>query len=249
MWVLGEGWKGGASAAIWPTALCLVAAAVVLFVGDALDFPHYLTSTFIVVLSMVPFAVSFESRRPHAREIVVLAVMCAIAVVSRVIFAGIPHVKPLVGIVMITGFAFGGQSGFLVGTIAALASNFIFGQGPWTPWQMLAYGLAGLLAGGLAKAGIVPRGAWTMSRRIGASVLGFLTVVCLVGPVLDTCTLLTMVSTVSPETALMVYSIGFATANVPHAIVTFVTLFLVGSPMLAKLNRVRVKYGFMEAEK
>ncbi|MBR5259077.1 MAG: ECF transporter S component [Eggerthellaceae bacterium] len=234
---------------IWSTALCLLLSVVILVAGDALGFRYCLTSTAIVVLSMVPFAVSFESRRPQAREIVVLAVMCAIAVVSRVVFAGIPHVKPLVGIVMITGIAFGGQAGFLTGTLAALVSNFIFGQGPWTPWQMLAYGLAGLLAGGLARAGLIPRGAWSMPQRIGVSVLGFLVVVCMVGPILDTCTVFTMVSTVTPEAALAVYSIGFATANVPHAIATFATLFLVGSPMLAKLNRVRVKYGFMEAGK
>ena len=70
-----------------------------------------------------------------------------IAAVSRVAFVFLPYMKPLTGIVMLTAVAFGPQAGFLTGAMAIFASNFFFSQGPWTPWQMFAYGVAGFLAG------------------------------------------------------------------------------------------------------
>lgn len=116
---------------------------------------YYLCSILLIVLAMVPFLLSFEQRRPQAREIVTLAVMCAIAVASRAAFIMVPHFKPLVGIVMITGMAFGAEAGFLTGAVSGFVSNFLFGQGPWTPWQMFAFGIAGFLAGVFAKAGFL----------------------------------------------------------------------------------------------
>ena len=101
---------------------------------------YYLTSTAIVVEIMLPFFAAFESRRPQARELVILAVMAALAAVSRVAFVFLPYFKPLTGIVMLTAVAFGPQAGFLTGAMAIFASNFFFSQGPWTPWQMFAYG-------------------------------------------------------------------------------------------------------------
>ena len=116
---------------------------------------YYLCSILLIIFSMVPFFLSFEKRKPEAREIVTLAVMCAIAVASRAAFIMVPHFKPMVGIVIITGMAFGAEAGFLTGAVSGFVSNFLFGQGPWTPWQMFAFGIAGFLAGLLAKAGII----------------------------------------------------------------------------------------------
>ena len=103
---------------------------------------YYLTSVLLMLYFMIPFFFMFEHRRPRARELVVIAVMCAIAVVSRAVFIWAPNFKPLVAVVIITGMAFGPESGFLTGAMAAFVSNFIFGQGAWTPWQMFAYGIA-----------------------------------------------------------------------------------------------------------
>ena len=96
---------------------------------------YYLSGTLIVLYAIVPFFVAFEGRRPTAREIAVVAVLTALAVAARAAFVWVPHFKPMAAIVMIAGIAAGPQTGFLVGSVAALASNFIFGQGPWTPWQ------------------------------------------------------------------------------------------------------------------
>ena len=104
---------------------------------------YYLSGTLIVLYAIVPFFVSFEGRRPTAREIAVVAVLTALAVAARAAFIWVPHFKPMAAVIMIAGLAAGPQTGFLVGSVAALASNFIFGQGPWTPWQMLAFGVAG----------------------------------------------------------------------------------------------------------
>ena len=101
----------------------------------------------LIVYAMFPFFVRFEHKKPQARELVTIAVMSAVAVASRAAFIMVPFFKPLTGIVMITGMALGPEAGFLTGAISGFVSNFIFGQGPWTPWQMLGFGLVGFLGG------------------------------------------------------------------------------------------------------
>ena len=141
---------------------------------------YYLCSMVLIILSMVPFFFSFEKRKPEAREIVTLAVMCAIAVASRAAFVMLPHFKPLVGIVIITGMAFGAEAGFLTGAVSAFVSNFLFGQGPWTPWQMFAYGIAGFLAGLLTRAGVLKK-----DKNVPAAIFGGLEVLLVTGPLLE----------------------------------------------------------------
>ena len=111
------------------------------------DRNYYAVSLIIIVLTMIPFALVFEGRKPMARELVVIAVMVAIAVAGRAAFFMVPQFKPVVAIVIIVGAALGAESGFAVGAITGFVSNFIFGQGPWTPWQMFAFGLIGFFAG------------------------------------------------------------------------------------------------------
>jgi hypothetical protein len=107
----------------------------------------YLLALGIILAALALIIVRFEGRRPRAREIVVLAVMTALAVVGRAAFFMLPQFKPVAAIIIIAGVALGAESGFLVGVLTAFVSNFMFGQGPWTPFQMLAFGLIGLLAG------------------------------------------------------------------------------------------------------
>ena len=107
---------------------------------------YYLTSTLVILETMLPFFLRFEARKPKARELVLLAVMCALATASRLLIL-IPDFKPITAIVMLTGIALGAEAGFLTGAVSAFASNFFFSQGPWTPWQMMAYGVGGFLAG------------------------------------------------------------------------------------------------------
>lgn len=89
---------------------------------------YFLTSTLVIGEMLIPFFMAFEGRRPQARELVVMAVLCVLAVVSRVVIA-IPNFKAIYGIVMIAGIALGPEPGFLVGAVAAFVSNFFRGQG------------------------------------------------------------------------------------------------------------------------
>lgn len=206
---------------------------------------YYLTGTLVVLETMLPFFLRFESRKPKARELVILAVMCALATVSRLVVL-LPNFKPITGIVMITGIAFGPEAGFLTGAVSAFASNFFFGQGPWTPWQMMAYGVGGFLAGAVFYRTPASESAdWKKLARL--TVFGFFAVLLVVGPLLDCCTLFTTGTTITWRFVLAVFAVGLP-HNFQHALATAVTLLLFGKPLLWKLGRLRVKYGILEAE-
>lgn len=108
---------------------------------------YNLISIIVCILAIIPFFVKFEFSRNSAREIVIVGVMVALSVVSRVIFSATPGFKPIASIIIISGVAFGGEIGFIVGALSALISNFFFGQGSWTPFQMFAWGFVGLISG------------------------------------------------------------------------------------------------------
>lgn len=130
--------------AIFATPVVLVACAIANFNQTAL-------LTLVVVLASIGvFFASYEASRPRLRDIMPTVVLAALAAAGRILFAPIPDFKPVSAIAIIAGVAFGRKSGFMVGALAALASNFFFGQGPWTPWQMYAWGLVGYGAGLLA---------------------------------------------------------------------------------------------------
>ncbi|HEX3239918.1 MAG TPA: prenyltransferase/squalene oxidase repeat-containing protein [Solirubrobacterales bacterium] len=95
----------------------------------------------------------YERSRPPAQVVALVAALAALAIVGRIAFAAFPNVKPTTDIVIFAGYALGGAPGFAVGALAALVSNFWFGQGPWTPWQMAGWGLCGLLGAALALGG------------------------------------------------------------------------------------------------
>lgn len=204
---------------------------------------YYLTSTLIIIEIMLPFFVAFEHRKPQARELVTIAVMCALAVAARVVVQ-IPAFKPMLAVIMIAGIALGAEAGFLTGAISAFASNFFFSQGPWTPWQMMAYGITGFLSGLLFhKKRPFWNKPWLFS--VAMAVYGFVTIVLLVGPLLDTCTLLTVGATVTWKFAATVYGAGLV-PNLILGVATAVTMLLLGRPLLAKLDRLRMKYGMLE---
>ena len=205
---------------------------------------YYLTSTLVVMEVMLPFFFAFETRRPQARELVTIAVMCALATAARVVIH-IPGFKPILGIIMVAGIAFGAEAGFLTGAVSAFASNFFFSQGPWTPWQMMAYGIGGFVAGLLFhKKRPFPGRPWLSTLALSA--VGFLTVMLVVGPLLDTCTVFTTGSRITWKYARAVYAAGFG-YNLTHAAATAITIFLVSRPLLEKLDRLKRKYGMMEA--
>ncbi len=211
-----------------------------LYIGYKIGGGHYYVLSFIVLIwVMLPFFLMFEKRAPKANELVTLAVMCAVAVVSRAAFIWLPHFKPITAVIIITGAAFGAEAGFMVGAVSMLVSNFLFGQGMWTPWQMFAFGVAGFLAGAVFCNAHVKADRWRLA------LFGGFTVMLIVGPLLDTCTLFTMTSEISAQAAAGVYLAGLP-VNAIHASATVLTLFFASEPLLEKLNRVKTKYGMME---
>ena len=92
----------------------------------------------------------YERSRPTSQVVALVAALAALAVAGRLAFAALPNVKPTTDIVIFAGYALGPAPGFAVGGLAALVSNFWFGQGPWTPWQMAGWGMCGILGAGLA---------------------------------------------------------------------------------------------------
>lgn len=201
---------------------------------------YYITSTLIIMELLVPFFLAFEGRKPQARELVVVAVLAAIAIASRVAIP-IPHFKATFAVIILAGIAFGPETGFMVGAITAFASNFFYGQGSFTPWQMMAYGAGGMLAGFVFQKRGLPRKPWVMG------VFGFFGVTLWIGPLLDCSHVFLLMSTVNWASVMAVFLSGFY-ANLTQAVCTVVTLLLFGKPLLEKLDRIKVKYGMMERQ-
>ena len=197
---------------------------------------YYLLSLLVILLSMIPFALSFEGRKPQARELVIVAVLVAIAVAGRAAFFMIPQFKPVMAIVILSGVALGGEGGFVVGALSAFLSNLIFGQGLWTPWQMFAFGISGFLAGILSRKGLLK------PKRIPLTIFGAFCAFALYGLIMDTSSVLLYTSEFTWQSALAVYAAGLS-FNVAHAVSTAVFLLIVSQPMLEKLNRIQIKYG------
>lgn len=201
---------------------------------------YYITSTLVIIEILIPFLLAFESRKPQARELVVIAVLSALAVAARVVIP-IPNFKAIFAIIMLSGIAFGPESGFLVGAVSAFASNFFYGQGAYTPWQMFAYGAGGMLAGFLFAKGRLPQ------KPLVMAIFGFAATLFFVGPLLDTCSAFLMLPVVNIQTAWPLYLSGFP-VNLSQGVCTFLTMLLFGRPLLEKLDRVKLQYGMTEDE-
>ena len=221
---------------IWIVFLLLIPAT--LFLGTKLSGKsYYITGTLIILELMIPFFLAFEGRRPQARELVVIAVMCALAIAARVVIP-IPHFKANFAVIMLAGIAFGPEAGFMVGAISAFASNFMYGQGPYTPWQMMAYGAGGMLAGFLFAKNRLPK------KPVIMAISGFLTVILWIGPLMDCSSIFLMLSRINWKSVLAVLLSGL-TVNVANGISTALVMILFGRPLLDKLDRIKIKYGML----
>lgn len=205
------------------------------FMGDR---KYVFISVVLLFLAMLPFLLVFEGRKPKAREIMVIAVLTAITVVGRGAFFMLPSVKPVAAMVIITAVTFGAESGFLVGCLSMLVSNFMFGQGPWTPWQMFSYGMIGFVAGILFSKGLIKR------NRLSLCIYGFLSVLFIFGGIMNPASLIMYTSHITWEGILAMYISGFP-VDLVQAGSTVVFLFLGARPMIEKLERIKKKYGLI----
>lgn len=155
----------------------------------------------------------FEKSSLGTKEIAVLATLSAFAAISRLPFAAIPNVQPTTFIVAISGYVFGPYAGFLVGSTTAFVSNIFLGQGPWTPWQMFAWGLVGAVSGLIGK------------KKGGISVLAFSLICFLYGFMFDWIMnlwhVLGFIKPLNIKTIMLAYLTGL-TFDIMHACGNFV---------------------------
>ena len=218
-------------------SLLALGAAVVWQIFFSEQVNYYITSVAVLVLSMLPFFVGFELKKISTGEITLVATFIALAVVSRAVFYLIPQFKPIGAVVIIAAVCLGAQRGYLVGSFSAFISNFIFGQGFWTPFQMVALGLVGFLSGLIFKK-IKP-------KRVSLSIVGFVLCFALYGLIVDMSTIISVYGNdFDFKGAMSIYLTGLPFSAVFGA-ATAVFLFLFGEAFIKKTQRVIKKYGLI----
>ena len=150
----------------------------------------------------------------------------------------LPQFKPVIALTIIAGVAFGGETGFLVGAMTMLVSNILFGQGPWTPWQMFAMGIIGFLAGVLFRRG------WLRRSRGALCVFGALAAVLVYGGIMNPASALLWAGELNGKIILAYYISGFPVDCI-QAAATALFLWFAAEPMLEKMDRLKVKYGLI----
>lgn len=198
------------------------------------DRQYDVISMVLAFLSCVPFYLSFEKKEVKTTELVLIAVMTSVAVVGRFAFAALPGMSPITAIAALTAMYFGPAAGFLTGSLSALVSNVLFGQGPWTPFQMIAWGLTGYFGGVLGAGGLLSH-KWQLAfyGLLSGVLFSFLmdiwTVLSVDGTFLWT-RYLAALGTAAP------YTLVYAVSNAAF-------LVLLREPIGKRLERIKKKYG------
>jgi energy-coupling factor transport system substrate-specific component len=202
---------------------------------------HYIMMSILFIgCTFLPFMIRFERRKVSGRELVLLAVLAAVAAISRIPFASIPSVQPTTFVIIVTGIALGAESGFVVGALAALVSNLFLGQGPWTPWQMYAWGMIGLSAGFL-------RNTWLMRQTIGRCIFGFIAGI-LFGWIMNLSYIVGVFQHIDLAQMIAYYSSSFY-FDLAHALSNVFFLVVFAKSWVKILLRFRKKYGLLEEKK
>ncbi len=196
-----------------------------------------LLSTLILLAALTPFFLAFERQKPRPRDFMPVVVLTALSVTGRLLFAALPNFKPVSAIVILAGVCFGRQSGFLTSALSALVSNLFFGQGPWTPWQMYAWGLMGYVAGALASTKLFRR-PWVVLLYGFLASFGY-------GFLMNSWMLFSFVHPVTWQAALATYGAALA-FDAAHAVSTVAFLSVTLLPWQKELRRIRQKYGVRE---
>ena len=183
----------------------------------------------VAAMALLLFAAGFEKKSTGTRRMVIVAVMVALCFAGRFI----PFLKPIAALTIITGLYLGGEAGFLVGAMSAILSNFYFGQGPWTAFQMLAWGLIGLFAGLLSERLLKSRPLLLIYGAVTGVAYSF---------IMDIWTVLWY----DRGFEIKLYLAALVTAipyTASYVVSNLVFLYLLAPPFGEKLARIKVKYG------
>lgn len=199
---------------------------------------HYMLLSFLFLTgAMLPFFVRFENKAIDARGLVLIAILAAIAAVSRVPFAVLPSVQPTTFVVIMSALVFGAESGFMIGAVAAFVSNLFLGQGPWTPWQMFGWGMIGLTAG-LLKDWLWKRNKWLL--LLFGFIWGFL-----FGWIMNLWYIIGFAENISLKVVLLALFSSFY-FDLAHAISNVFFLYLFSAKWKNILERFKRKYGLLD---
>ena len=190
---------------------------------------HLLISLTLAILSLVLLIAGFERREIGTRRTVIVSIMVALCVVGRLI----PLFKPVTAICVLCAIYLGPQAGFYTGAVSALLSNFLFGQGPWTPFQMLAWGLIGLFAGLLSRP--------LRKSRLLLVLYGMLAALAF-SAVMDVWSVLWATGALTPA-AYLAATIAALPHTALYAFSNVAFLLLCAKPIGDKLQRIKLKYG------
>lgn len=192
-----------------------------------------LISYFVIGAILVAIFFLIEKKKLPLSTFLPVVVMVAIGSIGRIIFGFIPNVQPVTVIVVLMGLCYNPESGFLTGALSALVSNMVMGQGPWTLWQMFAWGMIGLLAGMCGK--IKPLKSIYFAVPFSA-VSAFLFSI-----ITDAWTVMTLGDGMTFGSALSVFGAGLL-FNIPHAVFNAVLCALIFIPMNKRFIRIKEKY-------
>lgn len=216
--------------------LMLIVLVPLVTVGGAYIFKgkrYAFVSLAVTVLSCVPFFISYEKKEQSVTRLILVGVMTALSVVGRAVFAVAPGFKPVTAIVIITAIYFGGEAGFMTGALTAVLSNFYFGQGMWTPFQMFTWGIIGLVAGIMSSS--------LKNNKVKLAVYGAVTG-ALFSLVMDIWDVIWYDGYLNLDRykAMVISSMSF---TVIYAVSNVIFLLLFIKPIGDKLERVKIKYG------
>ena len=207
----------------------LIPAAVILGATVFDEKRYIIISLGIALLAIILFMAGIEKKNIGSRRMVMVAVMTALAVIGRFI----PLFKPITALCMMAGIYLGAEAGFLCGALSVLVSNIYFGQGPWTPFQMLGFGLIGLIAGYLSKPLIKSRALLLTFGAVAGIAYSF---------IMDIWTVLWYSGGFDPK----LYAAAIVSA-IPYTVLYMISnvgfLLILRKPMGEKLGRIKLKYG------
>jgi len=201
---------------------------------------YYVISLLLVIYTLIMAFINFDKRQFNTKKIVVIAVLIALAVAGRIGFSFLPQFKPAVAIIIIIGTCFGAEVGFLSGAMTGLVSNFYFGQGPWTPWQMLCLALIGFIAGIIFH---------KLEKRsvITLCIYGVISAIIIYGGIMNPISVMLFEPNMTFEMVIGSYIAGISFDAV-HAVATVIFLALLAKPMIKLIERIKVKYALEGGE-
>lgn len=197
---------------------------------------YYMIGTLILLALILPFGLDYASHNPSTKKLVLVASLSAIATIGRIAFYMIPQFKPVLAIVIISAVIIGPYEGFIIGALTAFVSNFYFGQGPWTIWQMFCFGLVGFCGGYLFRKIKV--------SRLALCIYGLLSTILIYGGVINFGSLIMTSAVINKKSLMAIYLSGFPFDCV-HGIATYIFLFIIYKPFMEKLGRIKIKYDIM----